>query len=311
MRDFTSKVYKKLLNEMLKSKYRFMTFEEYIHDKEKKEKVIILRHDVDKHPLRSLRTAEMENELGIKGTYYFRVVRNKLPREVLERIVKLGHEIGYHYDDLNAADGVIENALDLFQKNLARLRELASVKTACMHGSPMSSYDNRELWESHSYREFGIIGEPYFDIDFNEVMYLTDTGRRWDGERVSIRDKVVSSEKLVVSSQDEENRRQKEEECRGAVSDPPALQHESGVSSEELKVSSRKNKAINRPMLPSTMDIIKALKNDQLPNKIMLTIHPQRWTDNYFFWLYELIWQKIKNPIKYLKLKRLEKINKK
>ena len=61
-----------------------------------------------------------------------------------------------------------------------------------MHGSSLSKYDNKLLWKYYNYRKSGIIGEPYFDIDFNEVFYLTDTGRRWDGDRVSVRDKVES-----------------------------------------------------------------------------------------------------------------------
>jgi len=40
--------------------------------------------------------------------------------------------------------------------------------------------------------EFGILGELYFSIDFNEVLYLTDTGRRWDGESANVRGKVNS-----------------------------------------------------------------------------------------------------------------------
>ncbi len=50
--------------------------------------------------------------------------------------------------------------------------------------------DNRDLWKRYDYRDFGIIAEPYFDLDFDEVFYLTDTGRRWDGHKVSVRDKV-------------------------------------------------------------------------------------------------------------------------
>jgi len=299
MRDFTLKTYKKLLTKLIQAGYGFITFEGYIQSPDKKEKAIILRHDVDKKPLQSLRTAEMENDQGIKGTYYFRVVKNELPREVIECIAKLGHEVGYHYDDLNAADGVVENALYLFKKNLAKLREVAPVKTACMHGSPMSRFDNRDLWKNFDYHELGIIGEPYFDVDFNEVMYLTDTGRRWDGDKVSIRDKVIGNGLWVMGKRekkigdrlevmgDGENRGQKENDSRGAVCDPPALQFH------------------------STMDIIKALRNNQLPDKIMLTIHPQRWTDNDFLWIKELIWQKFKNLIKYMKIKRMEKIGKK
>ena len=58
------------------------------------------------------------------------------------------------------------------------------------------------------YQDFGLIGEPYFDVDFNEVAYYTDTGRRWDGEDVSVRDKVVKvgSRKEEVGSKKEQNK---------------------------------------------------------------------------------------------------------
>ena len=61
-----------------------------------------------------------------------------------------------------------------------------------MHGSPMSKWDNRKLWEKYEYKELGIMGEPYFDIDFKKVLYLTDTGRMWNNENSSVRDKVDS-----------------------------------------------------------------------------------------------------------------------
>jgi hypothetical protein len=48
-------------------------------------------------------------------------------------------------------------------------------------------------WESagYDYKNYGIIGEPYLDVDFTKVVYLTDTGRRWNGERFSVRDKEL------------------------------------------------------------------------------------------------------------------------
>jgi len=52
--------------------------------------------------------------------------------------------------------------------------------------------------------DYGIIAEPYFDMDFKEVLYLTDTGRRWDGDRVSVRDKV---EKTGVRGQESSARK--------------------------------------------------------------------------------------------------------
>ncbi len=62
-----------------------------------------------------------------------------------------------------------------------------------MHGSPVSKWDSRLIWKKYDYKKLGIIGEPYFDVDFSKVLYLTDTGRRWDGEKVSIRDKIDNS----------------------------------------------------------------------------------------------------------------------
>ena len=38
----------------------------------------------------------------------------------------------------------------------------------------------------------GSLLEPYFDFSLEEMLYLTDTGRRWDGSSFSIRDKAVT-----------------------------------------------------------------------------------------------------------------------
>jgi len=72
-----------------------------------------------------------------------------------------------------------------------------------MHGSPTSKWDNRKLWDNHNYQDFGIEAEPYFDIDFNKVFYITDTGRKWDGKKVSVRDKVTSNFNLSFHSTNE------------------------------------------------------------------------------------------------------------
>lgn len=69
-----------------------------------------------------------------------------------------------------------------------------------MHGSPFSKFDNKELWKKFHYKNFNIIGEPYFDIDFSKVFYVTDTGRSWNATRFIIRDKVDSSFHLTFKS---------------------------------------------------------------------------------------------------------------
>lgn len=188
MRDFTIRTYKLLLSALKENGYFFQPFTDFI--KNPGPRCIILRHDVDAKKMNSLRTAKLENELGIKGTYYFRIVHESFDEKIITQICDLGHEIGYHYEDLTLARGDKELAINLFEEHLAKLRRVAPIETICMHGSPLSRWDNRLLWKYYDYRDFGIVGEPYFDIDFEKVLYLTDTGRRWDG--VAIRDKLTA-----------------------------------------------------------------------------------------------------------------------
>lgn len=189
--DFTVSQYQLLLKSLLGQNYSFQTFNEFLN--KPNAKTIILRHDVDLLPFNSLAFAKIQNLNNIKGVYYFRAVPESWNENVIKQIADLGHEIGYHYECLTTCNGDIKNAILDFEKNLSALRKLAPVSTICMHGSPMSKYDSKDLWKNTSYKNYGLIGEPYFDIDFNKVFYLTDTGRRWDGDKVSVRDKVNSS----------------------------------------------------------------------------------------------------------------------
>ena len=196
--DFTYKIYKELLAEMLRKGYEFQTYADFIKSPLKKS--IILRHDVDDKPYNSLMFAKIQAELGIKGVYYFRAVSKSWNEFIIKEISLLGHEIGYHYENLSATNGNYKFAIEDFENNLKKLRKLALVETICMHGSPISKYDSRDLWKRYSYKDYSIIGEPYFDIDFNTIFYLTDTGRTWDNKSISIRDKVDSDFKIKVST---------------------------------------------------------------------------------------------------------------
>ena len=267
--DFTLKTYRQLLDSLQNAGFSFLTFEQYLASQLPKAKsqkptanrqppTAILRHDVDLLPQNSLATAQIEHELGIKGSYYFRIVPESNQPEYIEKIRDLGHEIGYHYEDLTLCKGNMDEAIKSFEKNLAYFRQFYPVQTICMHGSPRSPWDSKDLWKHYHYRDFGITGEPYFDVDFNQVFYLTDTGRRWDGWKVSVRDKVPQQEEWVK---------------QGLV-------------------------------FKSTGDIIQAAQETNLPNKIMITVHPQRWTDKPLPWLKEWALQKVKNVAKYLIVSR-------
>lgn len=221
MPDFTLKTYRELLFALKEKNYVFVKFEDYVKSgkldsgqagmtRQSRAGIAIIRHDVDRKPLNSLEIAKLERSLEIKGTYYFRIVPESYDLQIMEKISKMGHEIGYHYEDVdlvnvdcrmknvelykNNKDGyrdvLIDMAYESFCKNLEMMRRNCDIKTICMHGSPSAKYDNKIIWEKHDYKKLGILGEPYLDIDWNEFGYFTDTGRRWNGNNVNVRDRV-------------------------------------------------------------------------------------------------------------------------
>lgn len=149
-----------------------------------------IKHDVDLRPNSSLRVAKIEAEMGIKTTYYFRIVKKSYDERVIQQIVSMGHSIGYHYENLTICKGDIEAAYYDFCHNLEIMRKIAPVSTACAHGSPISKWNNQDIWNQYDIHSLGIDYEPMLDTDFSKTLYLTDTGRRWDGYKASIRDKV-------------------------------------------------------------------------------------------------------------------------
>ena len=199
-RDFTLQTYREFLECALKNGYSLTSYEDYITGDYKGKKVMILRHDVDRMPANSLDTARIQYQLGVKGSYYFRIVPESYQPLIIEKIRDLGHEIGYHYEDLALCHGDKIKAIRAFEENLEKFRQFYPVKTICMHGSPLSKWDNRDIWQEYSYRDYGILAEPYFDIDFSKVLYITDTGRQWNRTSSSVRDKVDSPFKYNFSS---------------------------------------------------------------------------------------------------------------
>jgi len=187
--DFTRKKYVQLLSQLKASGYAFITYNEYCAGCVPN-RLVILRHDVDLKPLNAASVAHTERASGAKATYYFRAVPESWDNVVIKAISSYGHEIGYHYESLTTCNGDIDAAYIDFCKNLERLRNIVPVSTICMHGSPRSPYDSKDIWKRYNYKALGLIGEPYLTTDFSKMLYLTDTGRCWDGYKVSVRDKI-------------------------------------------------------------------------------------------------------------------------
>ena len=391
--DFTLKLYKILLKNFQSYQYKYIRLCDMVPYTGYNifRKYVILRHDVDLLPHNALAMAQLEHDLGIRGTYYFRIVPESFDFGVIEKIAELGHEIGYHYEDVdlvvkrqkanvkrqvsevigdrlkvigdrsqvmgdrwqvevgsdmdsgesekrgigekgndmvpgsrfqvssresqhnpgtrnmkhetwNLENDLLDRAMESFLTNLEKMRKIVDVKTICMHGSPISKYDNRLLWTKYNYRDYGIVGEPYFDVDFSEVAYYTDTGRRWDGDAVSVRDKVVVGERCEVIGD-----RTQVSGDRLKVSSNVSALNTYNLTPLNSNVSTPNTSHLSPhtyfPKFRSTKAMVKAIEEGRFPNTAMLTIHPHRWHDRTYPWLRELFWQNVKNVGKYMLVK--------
>ncbi len=180
--DFTIKEFSKLCKVV--TTYSTITVAEYLTSygkREDKERFIIMRHDIDRKPKNALNTAMIEYELGIKATYYFRFNNNVFLPEIIIDIENMGHEIGYHYENLGKAKGDYEKAIESFKYELGEFRKICNIRTICMHGAPLSKYDNRNLWKVYDFEDFQILGEAYLSIG-KDINYFSDTGRSWNSK---------------------------------------------------------------------------------------------------------------------------------
>lgn len=67
-----------------------------------------------------------------------------------------------------------------------------------MHGAVLSKYDNRDLWKSYDFRDFGILGEAYLSVGEN-LNYFTDTGRSWNSKS-NLRDFIPGKSEQVFAN---------------------------------------------------------------------------------------------------------------
>ena len=104
---------------------------------------------------------------------------------------------------MDKAQGDFDTAIKIFQEELNSLRSYCLINTIAMHGNPLSRFDNRDLWKKYDFKKYGILGESYKSINFNEFTYFSDSGRSWD-TKYKVHDTIVQDgPRMVIRSTDE------------------------------------------------------------------------------------------------------------
>jgi hypothetical protein len=161
--------YRKLLTMAIDQGYELVSLEAWLGDPGSvaDADVIALRHDVDQYPASALRMAAIEQELGIRSTWYFRW-RTAHPA-VVSAIRGAGHDVGLHYETLTRellrrklgrddAAALIPEARVLLREELAAFAARhGPTRSTCPHGDTrMRGVHNGALLQDEDVSAYGV-----------------------------------------------------------------------------------------------------------------------------------------------------------
>ena len=182
--------YRRLLRAAKDNGYTILALEDWVeNDPDTGGPSLILRHDVDQHPASALRMARIEEEMGVRSTWYFRW-RTAHP-VVIARLRSGGFAVGLHYEtmtrrllaagrDPSEEESSLERSRGILRDEIAAFERLfGPIRSVTPHGdSRLPSVSNAELLRDESCADYGI------DFDGNEAMagrglayWLTDRSR--------------------------------------------------------------------------------------------------------------------------------------
>ena len=174
---FTYQGYKELIFLLRAHNY---TFSDY-YDWRDYAKPVIIRHDIDSSPEKALQLAKIENEIGVRSTYFvlltseFYNIFSVRVQNSLKGLLALGHTIGLHFDEKRypaifgdpqkCKEHILQEAEIL--GNVLGLR----IRVVSMHRP------SKEMLEENLHIP-GMVNS-YSTVFFREFKYLSDSRRCW------------------------------------------------------------------------------------------------------------------------------------
>lgn len=170
--------YRIFLHEVLAAGYQTIALEDWIDAGRPADQTVltmIMRRDVDQHPLSALRMLAIEQELEVRSTWYFRW-RTAHPL-VVERVRDAGLAVGLHYETLtrqalergvaaDPEDELLTRARETLRTEIEEFaRAFGPIRSICPHGDTrVPSLRNADLLHGEDCSSFGIA------FDGNEAM---------------------------------------------------------------------------------------------------------------------------------------------
>jgi hypothetical protein len=178
--NFTLHHYKETLELAKSMNYCFSTFKDYERNKNKN-KIIILRHDVDFDVKNIYHLLKIENELNIQATYFFRLHSKENlfslnNYKLIKMLLKNNHEIGLHHE-FDFSEIIKENWINQIkaEKKIIETMFKIPLVTVCPHEP---SRTNNPINEENI-KLTGFLHNPYSKKFMTELKYISDSSARW------------------------------------------------------------------------------------------------------------------------------------
>ena len=172
---FTYDSYRKLIGLLRQGGYSFADYHTYAET----EHPVILRHDIDISIEKSVTLAELEQELGVKSTWFVLVTSDfynaasRHSRECLLRIKHMGHEIGLHFDE------TAYGPLDADSMTAAILKEREMLQNMTEIEISSVSMHRPSKWVLEADLKIPGMVNSYGREFFHDFKYVSDSRMRW------------------------------------------------------------------------------------------------------------------------------------
>ena len=177
--SFSLNGYTHLLQNLTQKGYSFITYDEVLPQSQN----IVLRHDIDNSLEYALEIAKIEARLSIKGHYFILLSTNfynlfsSKNKEIIQRILKLGHYIGLHFDA--SIYSTSDNELTILDINHYADNECIILEK--LINAPINHISFHRPVKELLNHKGKIAGRysTYNELYFSKIGYCSDSGGEW------------------------------------------------------------------------------------------------------------------------------------
>lgn len=154
------------------------------------DRTVILRHDIDMDLEKAIKIAKLENNLGVKSTFFillssnFYNIYSKKSIRAIEQILILGHDIGLHFDEERYVKK--QCLVEYMEKEIRILENCLGIQIKCIS---MHRPSKETLMANYEICEGSVINS-YSKVFFEDFKYISDSRMYWREDVMGILEKA-------------------------------------------------------------------------------------------------------------------------